>query len=122
MSKKISEADTKHSESPPNTMAFLECDTNAKTCCLGTNFVILQYTTRTADVYAYDKSIKPIENIPIVTGATAYDDSRTGQTYILIFNESLYYGPKLDHSLINPNQIRNYGILVKKNPTIGINA
>eukprot|EP00978_Attheya_sp_CCMP212_P001406 scaffold2965_cov35-Attheya_sp.AAC.1 len=37
---------------------------------------------RTADVYAYDKSIKPIENIPIVKGATAYDDLDTGKTYI----------------------------------------
>ena len=27
-----------------------------------------------------------------------------------MINEGLYYGNKLDHSLINPNQIRNYGI------------
>ena len=29
---------------------------------------------------------------------------------ILIFNESLYHGEKLGHSLINPNQIRHFGI------------
>ena len=34
----------------------------------------------------------------------------TGQTYIIIINEALYYGTKLDHLLINPNQIRAYGI------------
>ena len=27
-----------------------------------------------------------------------------------MINEGLYYGNKLNHSLINPNQIRNYGI------------
>ena len=57
-----------------------ECDTNADTCCLGRNFTILEYTRRTADVYVYDKSIKPTENVPIVSGATAWDDPTTGET------------------------------------------
>jgi hypothetical protein len=58
---------------------------------LGKNFIILHHTTRTADVYAYDKSYKPLEGVPIVAGATAYDDTASGLTYILIFNEALYY-------------------------------
>ena len=33
-----------------------------------------------------------------------------------MFNESLYYGDKLDHSLINPNQLRAYGIPLWDNP------
>ena len=97
-------------------MAENECDTNADTCCLGKNFIVLTPTFRTADVYAYDTSIKPIENVPIVSGATAYDDPTTGETYILVFNESLYYGKNLDHTLINPNQLRSYGILLWDNP------
>jgi hypothetical protein len=59
---------------PVNTVAENECDTNADTCCLGRNFVVLHATYRTADVYAYDASIQPIENVPIVTGATAVTD------------------------------------------------
>jgi hypothetical protein len=100
----------------PNTTANNECDTNADTCCLGTNFIILNYTNRTSDVYAYDKSYKPQEGVPIVAGGTAYDDTTTGTTYILVFHEALYYGTKLDHSLINPNQIRSYGIPFWDNP------
>jgi hypothetical protein len=46
---------------PVNTTAENECDTNADTCCLGCNFVVLNPTFRTADVYAYGTSIKPIE-------------------------------------------------------------
>ena len=114
--RKICEANFKQLESLPNIMAFPECDTNADTCCLGTNFVILQYTTCTTDVYVYKNSIQPIENTPIVIGDTAYNDPRTGQTYILVFNKSLYYGPKLDHSLINPDQVRHYGIPFDDNP------
>ena len=37
-------------------------------------------------------------------------------TYILIINEALYYGNKLDHSLINSNQIRANSINVHDNP------
>ena len=61
--------------------AHNEFDTNADTCCLGKNFVILEYTRR---------AIKPIENVPIVS-ATAWDDPVTGDTYILVINEALYY-------------------------------
>ena len=51
-----------------------------------------------------------------MSGATAWDDPTTGETYILVINEALYYGTKLDHSLINPNQIRAYGIGFWDNP------
>ena len=61
-----------------------ECDTNADTCCLGKNFVILEFTQRAADVYTYIKDIAPIVGVPIVSGETAWDDPVTGQTYILV--------------------------------------
>ena len=72
--------------------------------------MILEFTQRAADVYAYIKDIAPIVGVPIVSGATAWDDPFTRQTYILMINEGLYYGNNMDHSLINPNQIRAYGI------------
>jgi len=114
--KESTTAGMRFNEAPPGTMATNEADTNADTCCLGKNFLILSHTTRVADVYAYDKAIAPIENVPIVTGATAYDCPVTQATYILVFHESLYYGTKLDHSLINPNQVRHYGIPFWDNP------
>ena len=67
-------------------------------------------------MYPYDSTYEPIANIPIVTGATAYTDPDTGQTYILVFNESLYYGTRLPHSLFNQNQIRQSGIDLWENP------
>ena len=103
-------------EPKPNIVAANECDSNADTCCLGTNFIILKYSKRTADVYPYDKSYAPIHVVPIVSGATAYDDPTTGDTTILVVNEALYYGTKLDHSLINPNQFCHYGVPFWDNP------
>ena len=95
-------------ESTPGAIALNESDTNADTCCLGQNFAILSYTNRTADVYPYDSSYEPILNVPIVSGATVYKHDN-GKSYLLVINEALYYGRKLDHSLINPNQIRHEG-------------
>ena len=92
-----------------------EVDTNADTCCLGKNWIVTGFTRRTADVYAYNKSIEPVINLPIVWDVTAYDCPRTRTTYLLQVNEGLYYGKKLDHSLLNLNQIRSYGIPYWKN-------
>ena len=100
----------------PGVVAVNECDTKIDTCCLGKNFMVLEYTLRTADVYTYDPSITPIKDVPIVTGATAWDHPTTNETFIIIINEALYYGDKLDHSLINPNQIRSFGIDFWDNP------
>jgi hypothetical protein len=41
----------------------------------------------------------------------------TGQTYILVLNEALWMGKSLDHSLINPNQLRHFGTKVQDDPT-----
>ena len=71
--------------------------------------MILEFTQRAADVYAHVKDIAPIVGVPIVSGATALDNPVTGKTYILVINKDLYYGNKMDHFLINPNQVRAYG-------------
>ena len=92
-----------------------ETDSNADTCCLGKNWIVLDYTMRTADVFPYDDSYDPITNVPIVSGATAYTDM-DGTTFILVIHEALFYGDKLDHSLINPNQIRHNKINYWDNP------
>jgi hypothetical protein len=99
----------------PNCIAPNEMDSNADTCCAGSNFIALSLTRRTADVYPYNSSYEPLLNVPIASAATAYDDPDTGQTYILVLNECLYYGTKLKHSLINPNQLRSSGTPVWDN-------
>ena len=76
----------------------------------------MNYTRRTADVYPYDDSYEPLTNVPIITAATAWTNAITRETFILVFHECLYYGLKLKHSLINPNQIRHFGIYFWDNP------
>ena len=103
-------------EAPAGTNGQNESDSNADTCCLGCNFAILNYTNRQADVYAYDSNYVPVNNIPIVFGAMAWTNPTTKETVILVFHESLYFGIALNHSLINPNQVRHHGIDYWDNP------
>lgn len=60
-----------------------------------------------------------VQDVPVATTATAYTVPGTSDTYILIFNESLFFGGGMDHSLMNPNQIRASGIPVSDNPFEG---
>ena len=55
---------------------------NADTFCLGKNFVLLKYTQKMVNVYAYNKSLKPIKGVTTMNGATAWDDLVTQHTYI----------------------------------------
>ena len=41
-----------------------------------------------------------------------YDDSRDGQSYLLVIHEALYFCDRMSHSLIFPNQLRSFGIKV----------
>ena len=92
-----------------------ETDSNADTCCPGKNWSVYSYTYCSADVHPYEDSYAPIKDVPIVSGATAFTDDN-GVTYILIIHEALYYGDKLDHSLINPNQLRHNNVGYWDNP------
>jgi len=116
---------TDHDHQPvPGTAANNEIDSNADTCCLGKNFIVLEHTSRTADVHARDKTIAPALDVPIATGATAWTDHASGQTFILVINEGLCCGEKLDHASINPNQTRDHGVPLWDNPhdnTRGLN-
>jgi hypothetical protein len=53
-----------------------------------------------------------MKDVPVVSAATAWTNDESGETVILWFNQILWYGDKLDHTFINPNQLRHHGISV----------
>ena len=99
-------------EPEPGNISINEFDMNDDTCCLGSNFTVLRMTPRTADVYPYEPSYKLFYKVTIVSGATIVMDSITGESLIMVINEALYYGKKLNHSIINTNQLRCYETIV----------
>ena len=94
----------------------MELDSHADTVVLGRNCVVMNYTNRACNVMPYTDSYEPIKDVPVVQGATGYTNPKTGQSYILVFNEALWMGDHMDHSLLNPNQLRHYGTIVQDNP------
>ena len=92
-----------------------ELDTRADTICVGKNWRILSTTGQCCNVHGFHDKFDAIKDVPVARSATAYVDQQ-GDTYILIVNEALHFGPSMDHSLINPNQIRHFGIPVSDNP------
>jgi hypothetical protein len=51
-----------------------ELDSHANTCVIGPNCVILEFTDQDVNVSAYSDHLETMNNVPIVTVATAYDD------------------------------------------------
>ena len=76
----------------------------------------MEYTEKVVDVAPFSDEYKQMEEIPIVKAAFAYDDPATGETFILLFGQALYIGPKLKHALLNPNQMRSNGVEVDDIP------
>jgi hypothetical protein len=103
----------------------LEIDNHANTHAVGSNCTVINWTGRTCNVTPFSEHYPPMKDVEIVTAATAYDDSLTGETTILIFHEALWLGEHMVDSLINPNQCRIFGLSLCDDPfdthrTLGI--
>ena len=90
----------------------LGLDSHSDTSCLGKHAHILEVVEgKLCEVYPFCNSYSPTCDVPVVNGALAYDDEM-GNTYILIVNQALYFGDKMEHSLLCTNQVRNNGLIV----------
>jgi hypothetical protein len=76
----------------------------------------MYYTGKECDVSLYTEAYEAIKSVPIVQAATVYDNKDIGETTILILNEAIWMGDQMEHTLINPNQLRAYGITAQDNP------
>ena len=78
-----------------------ELDSHADTTLAGSNMIFLDNLSQAdkIDVYGFSDRLGPIRNIPIGTCATAYDCPVTGQLYLLLFGQCLYFGNDVPSSL-----------------------
>ena len=61
-------------------------------------------------------SMKSSGTFLLSRGLWFWTNAAYGMPYLLIFHESLWMGDKLNHTMVNPNQIRAYGVNVQDNP------
>ena len=91
-------------------MGYLEIDSHTDTHCFGRNFVAEAFTGQVCDVAPFLLSYGATRSIPVCTGITAYDQPDSRETMLLEYPQGLFFGEKMDQSLINPNQSRMHGI------------
>ena len=94
----------------------IELDSHADTIVLGSNCVVLSHTGQSCEVMPYCDTYDAITDVPVITGATLWTSPNDRDEYILIFNEALWMGDALQHTLVNPNQLRAYGTTVQDIP------
>ena len=83
----------------------IELDSHADTIVLCANCVILSHTGQSCEVMPYSDTYDAITDVPVVTGATLWTSPHDGDEFIPIFNEALWMGNTLQHTLVNPNQL-----------------
>jgi Reverse transcriptase (RNA-dependent DNA polymerase) len=93
-----------------------ELDSHADTCVGGSNCVLIETNGEVATVFSFSKESTPFDKIAIGTIATSWTNEIDGETIVLLFPESLYFGDRLPHSLLCPNQMRAYGTRVEDVP------
>ena len=57
-----------------------------------------------------------IQHVTVVTVATSWNFPHSRENFILVFNEALWMGEKLDHTLVNPNQMCHHHINLQEKP------
>ena len=91
----------------------VELNSHADTYCVGATAAVIEYKGKTCDVSPFSKEYKTMQNVPIVMAATdVYDDAETGETFILITGQALYFGDRVENTVLCPNQMRANGVIV----------
>ena len=104
------------SKTSQHSCTFSDLDSHADTCCLGSNCCITSKSGKVVNVKPFTDELSSVQEIEIGSGETAYTCSN-GETYILIINEGLIFGDRLENTLLTPNQMRSNGITVEDTPT-----
>ena len=92
-----------------------ELDSHTDTCIEGATWKVMEYTGVVCDVYPYSDSYKPLKQVPVMEVVTAYNHP-AGETFILVLAQALYLGDQQEPSLLCPNQMRSYRIVVDDVP------
>ena len=108
---------------PPLTQEELETgcrlglDSHADMTCIGRHAHILEvYHGKVCNVFPFNDSYEPIQNIATVNAAFAYDSSND-QTFILELNQCLDFSDSMEHSLLCTNQARMNRVVIDDCPT-----
>ena len=93
-----------------------EMDSHADTGCAGPDCYVEHTRDEKVNVYPFSSESSAVMNVPIGTAIYAVDDPINGKTVLLVLHEQLIFGERLQTSLINPNQLRDFGVTINDCP------
>ena len=93
-----------------------EMDTHADTCCAGANWRLLELTGETCEVSPFLDSIDVVRNVEVGKCGTVWTSEVDGKEYLLLGDQMLWFGSRLPNLLLNPNQMRAFGLSVCDDP------
>ena len=94
----------------------MDLDSHSDTIFCGSNCIVVHYMGKECDIAPYNDAYEAIKSVPVVQTATVYKNPETGDTTILILKKLIWMGATMYHTLLNPNQLRVYGITFQYNP------
>jgi hypothetical protein len=100
----------------PGHMLRNEMDTHADTCCAGVNWSLLETTGEFCEVSPNLGTYQQVSEIPLAYCCTVWTDQLDSSEHLLVADQMLWFGTQLPNSLINPNQLRAYGLHVNDDP------
>ena len=77
---------------------------------------VLELTGDKVNVFPFSENLPAVQEVPIAMVLTVWESPRTGELWMLVIHEALYFGERLKESLLCPNQIRAAGNLVQDTP------
>ena len=83
-------------------------DSRADTVCGGATFELYEDTGKVVDVGGFHPTMDLLKDVTVGTIITAVD--LPDETIIAVFHQGLYFGDTMEHSLIPPAQLWDYGI------------
>ena len=92
-----------------------ELDSHANMAVAGANVSIISKSGLVATVTPFSSDLPQMDDVEIGDVAMAYDDPRTGVTYLLVMRNALLI-PSMDHNLIPPFLIREAGLFLDETP------
>jgi len=102
-------------QSPHLSESTMDLDTQANNTVLGDCCLLIHDTGWKVDVSGFSTALGSIE-LPIVSGAVAYDHPITGKVYILVFHQAIYCCQMDNHLVICPLQCCVNGVVINDTP------
>ena len=109
-------AQVKSNSNEPFGFCRTSLDSHADTSCAGSNMAVLELTGETVTVYPFSDNLPAVQEVPIATVLTVWESPETGEPWMLVIHEALYFGDQLAESLLCPNQVRAAGNIVHDTP------